>query len=71
MRHVDEVFDTNASVLTTYSYRDQKRFYPVKTRRDSRNIYPINLLEAINSSILFSNMALKSREALYATGSLI
>jgi len=71
MRHVDEVFDTNVSVLTTYSYRDQKRFYPVKTRRDSRNIYPVNLLDAINSSILFSNMTLKSREALYATASLI
>lgn len=66
-RHIDEVFGDNAVILTTYSYRDQKRFYPIVTKKDLRIIYPVNLLEGINSSIRFSNMALKSREALYAT----
>ena len=66
-RPVDEVFGENAVILTTYSYRDQKRFYPIITREDPRCIYPVNLLKGINSSIQFSNMALKSREAMYAS----
>lgn len=66
-RHIDEVFGDNAVILTTYSYRDQKRFYPIVTRKDPRIIYPVNLLKDINSTVHFSNMALKSREALYAT----
>ncbi|TGK27943.1 hypothetical protein EHQ12_00035 [Leptospira gomenensis] len=68
LRNLDEVFqDTKTVVLTTYSYRDQKRFYPIHTKKDARIAYPVDILEGINSDILFSSMGLKSREALYAT----
>ncbi len=66
IRHIDEVFGQNIVILTTYSYHDQKRFYPIITKKDNRLIYPVNLLSEINNSIRFSNMALKSRESLFA-----
>ncbi len=71
LRPVEEIFGDTVSILTTYSYRDQKRFFPIRTINDSRITYPINIIDKINSSLLFSNMALKSREALYATDKLI
>lgn len=67
LRHIDDVFGDSVKILTTYSYRDKKRFYPIRTLKDDRISYPVNLLDGINSSMQFSNMALKSREALYAT----
>ena len=71
LRPVDEIFKDTVSILTTYSYRDQKRFYPIRTINDNRITYPMNIIDKINSSLLFSSMALKSREALYATDKLI
>ena len=71
LRHIDDVFGDKVTILTTYSYRDKKRFYPIVTVNDSRISYSVNLLEGINSSMRFSNMALKSREALYAADKLI
>lgn len=68
LRNLEEVFhDVETVVLTTYSYRDQKRFYPIHTKKDKRITYPVDLLNGINSETLFSSMGLKSREALYAT----
>ncbi|TGK16284.1 hypothetical protein [Leptospira kmetyi] len=68
LRNLEEVFhDVETIVLTTYSYRDQKRFYPIHTKKDKRITYPVDLLNGINSETLFSSMGLKSREALYAT----
>lgn len=67
LRNLEEVFhDVETIVLTTYSYRDQKRFYPIHTKKDKRITYPVDLLNGINSETLFSSMGLKSREALYA-----
>lgn len=68
LRNLEEVFhDVETVVLTTYSYRDQKRFYPIHTKKDKRITYPVDLMNGINSETLFSSMVLKSREALYAT----
>ncbi|EJO69965.1 MULTISPECIES: hypothetical protein [Leptospira] len=68
LRNLEQVFqNVETVVLTTYSYRDQKRFYPIHTKRDNRITYPVDILSGINSEILFSSMSLKSREALYST----
>lgn len=68
LRNLEAVFyDVETIVLTTYSYRDQKRFYPIHTKKDKRITYPVNIIEGINSETLFSSMSLKSREGIYAT----
>ncbi len=66
-RAITEIFDQDIRVLTTYSYHDKKRFYPINTIHDSRIINPANIIEGINSTLHFSNMGLKSRESLYVT----
>lgn len=66
-RHIDDVFSSEINILTTYSYRHRKRFYPIKTLDDPRINYPVNLLDGLNSDLSFSNMSLKSREAIYTT----
>lgn len=66
LRNVSEVFGQSAAILTTYSYRNEKRFYPVKiSREDSRLVYPMDVIAPINSISKFSNMLLKAEEALY------
>lgn len=68
LRNLEQVFhDVETVILTTYSYRDQKRFYPIHTKKDKRITYPVDILSGMNSETLFSSMSLKSREALYAT----
>ncbi len=67
LRPISEIFDENINILTTYSYRDQKRFYPINTIQDNRIINPVNIIDGINSTLHFSNMGLKSRESLYVT----
>ena len=67
LRPISEIFDQDINILTTYSYRDQKRFYPINTIQDNRIINPVNIIDGINSSLHFSNMGLKSRESLYVT----
>ncbi len=65
-RNVDFVFGKDVAVLTSYSYRDMKRFYPVKiTKDDPRIVYPADVIAEINSSLKFSNISLKAEEALY------
>lgn len=67
LRNLEVVFqDVETIVLTTYSYRDQKRFYPIHTKDDPRITYPVDIFEGINSETLFSSMGLKSREAIYS-----
>lgn len=66
-RPISEIFGNDVSVLTTYSYRDQKRFYPIKSIEDDRISFPIDILEGINRSLHFSNLALRSHEAIYPT----
>ncbi|EPG75865.1 hypothetical protein LEP1GSC058_0471 [Leptospira fainei serovar Hurstbridge str. BUT 6] len=67
LRNVEEVFaDQELVILTTYSYRDQKRFYPVHTKIDPRISYPVNVLLGINSEDQFSSIGLKTKEALYS-----
>lgn len=66
-RPISEIFGSEIFVLTTYSYRDQKRFFPIKPMDDSRISYTIDLLDGINNSLQFSNLSLKSREALYSS----
>ena len=56
-------------MLTSYSYRSEKRFYPVIiSRNDPRLAYPADVISAINSSLKFSNMSLKAEEAMYKAG---
>jgi hypothetical protein len=65
-RNVDHVFGNDVAILTTYSYRDQKRFYPVKiSKDDARMVYPADVISEINSSLKFSNISLKAQEAIY------
>ncbi len=65
-RNVDNVFGDDVAILTTYSYRDQKRFYPVKISSDDpRMAYPADVISEINSSLKFSNILLKAQEANY------
>ncbi|NPV05837.1 MAG: hypothetical protein HPY67_14020 [Syntrophaceae bacterium] len=66
MRNVDHVFGRDVSILTSYSYRDQMRFYPVKvSRNDPRLTFMADVTSGINNSMQFSNMALKAQEAIY------
>ncbi len=66
LRNVDFVFGKEVAILTSYSYRDQKRFYPVKiTKDDPRMVYPADVIAEINSSLKFSNISLKAQEAIY------
>ncbi|MFA6033420.1 MAG: hypothetical protein WC889_11020, partial [Myxococcota bacterium] len=65
-RNVDHVFGDDVAILTSYSYRDQKRFYPVKiSKGDPRIVYPADVISEINSSLKFSNISLKAQEAIY------
>ncbi len=65
-RNVDHVFGQDVAILTSYSYRDQKRFYPVKiSKADPRIVYPADVISEINSSLKFSNISLKAQEAIY------
>ena len=66
LRNVDIIYGDEVGILTTYSYRDQKRFYPVKIEpNDPRMVYPADVISEINSSLKFSNISLKAQEALY------
>ena len=66
LRAVNDVFGKDVAILTSYSYRDEKRFYPVKiTQDDPRVVYPADLISAINSTLKFSNISLKAQEAIY------
>ena len=67
LRPVLEIFSLDTFIFTTYSYRDQKRFYPIVPFSHDRITYPIDILEGINNSLQFSNRVLKSRESLFAT----
>ncbi|MFH1531311.1 MAG: hypothetical protein ABIK09_11345 [Pseudomonadota bacterium] len=65
-RNVDHVFGDEIAMLTSYSYRDEKRFYPVKLREgDPRMAYPADVISEINSKLKFSNISLKGQEAIY------
>jgi hypothetical protein len=69
LRAVDAVFGQDVGILTSYSYRDQKRFYPVKIEvNDPRMVYPADVISEINSSLKFSNISLKAQEAIYIAG---
>lgn len=66
LRNVYHVFGEEIAILTSYSYRDEKRFYPVKiTKIDPRMAYPEDVISEINSSLKFSNISLKAQEAIY------
>ncbi|MBN2343319.1 MAG: hypothetical protein JXX29_17815 [Deltaproteobacteria bacterium] len=66
LRNVGSVFGDDVAILTSYSYRNEKRFYPVKiSREDSRLVYPVDVIAPVNSISKFSNMLLKAEEALY------
>ena len=65
-RNVDYVFGMDVAILTTYSYRDQKRFYPVIiSKNDPRIVYRADVISEINSSLKFSNISLKAQEMHY------
>ncbi|MBN2715259.1 MAG: hypothetical protein JXX14_05355 [Deltaproteobacteria bacterium] len=66
LRNAGDVFGTDVAILTSYSYRNEKRFYPVKiSREDERLVYPVDVIAPINSIARFSNMLLKAEEAIY------
>ncbi len=68
LRNVDFVFEDNVAILTSYSYKQEKRFYPVIiTRLDPRMVYPADVIAEINSTLKFSEISLKAEEALYKT----
>jgi hypothetical protein len=65
-RNVDFVFGEDVAILTSYSYRDMKRFFPVKINKsDYRMVYPADVIQEINSALKFSNISLKAQEAVY------
>jgi hypothetical protein len=65
-RNVDYVFGMDGAILTSYSYRDQKRFYPVIiSKNDPRLVFCADVISEINSSQKFSNISLKAQEMLY------
>lgn len=65
-RNVDYVFGMDVAILTSYSYRDQKRFYPVTiSKNDPRIVYCADVISEINSSQKFSNISLKAQEMRY------
>jgi len=65
-RNVDHVFGMDVAILTSYSYRDQKRFYPVIiSKNDPRVVFCADVISEINSSQKFSNISLKAQEMLY------
>ncbi|TGK04308.1 hypothetical protein EHQ53_03935 [Leptospira langatensis] len=67
LRNLDTVFEKEEVViLTTFSYLDQKRFYPIRTKEDPRISYPVNIMTDINGEDLFSTIGLRAREAFYA-----
>ena len=67
VRNLDIVFQNQEVViLTTYSYLDQKRFYPIHTKLDPRISYPIDVISDINGEDKFSAIGLKTKEAFYA-----
>nr|WP_246048481.1 hypothetical protein [Leptospira sarikeiensis] len=67
IRNLDAVFQNqDIVILTTYSYLDQKRFYPIQTKLDPRISYPTNVIVDINGEDKFSDIGLKTKEAFYA-----
>jgi hypothetical protein len=65
-RNVDFVFGMDVAILTSYSYRDQKRFYPViLSKNDPRIVCCADVISEINSSQKFSNISLKAQEMHY------
>lgn len=65
-RNVDYVFGMTAAILTSYSYRDRKRFYPVMILQDDpRVVCCADVISEINSLQKFSNISLKAQEMLY------
>ncbi len=65
-RNVDYVFGMDVAIFTSYSYRDQKRFYPVIiSKNDPRVVFCADVISEINSSQKFSNISLKAQEMLY------
>ncbi len=67
LRPVNEVFGKDVRVLTTYSYRNQKMFYPVSVHASCDECYPVDLSRGFNESN-FSPTKLKEREEAYANG---
>ncbi|TGK02510.1 hypothetical protein EHO58_17900 [Leptospira selangorensis] len=67
VRNLEAVFQNQEVViLTTYSYLDQKRFYPIHTKLDPRISYPTDVISDINGEDKFSGIGLKTKEAFYA-----
>ncbi|MCR1795472.1 MULTISPECIES: hypothetical protein [unclassified Leptospira] len=67
VRNLEVVFqDQEVVILTTYSYLDQKRFYPIHTKSDPRISYPTDVILELNSEDKFSGIGLKTKEAFYA-----
>lgn len=69
---VHQVFATDCRVLTTYSYRDLKRFFPVRIQPDAtapeadpRECFPTDLARAFNHHN-FSRNELRLREDAYS-----
>ena len=70
--NVHHVFADDCRVLTTYSYREQKRFYPVRVQpdptsanADPRECFPTDLARSFTNEN-FSRNELKLREDAYS-----
>ena len=50
LRTVCDVFRDRVRILTTYSYGDQKTFFPVKVRHDSRTCYPDDIAARLHGA---------------------
>jgi len=69
LRAVNEAFGKDVALLTSYSYRDEKRFYPVRiTQDDPRMVYPTDVISEVNSTLKFSNTSLRAQEMRYNAG---
>ncbi len=71
-REVYDVFQTDVSVVTTYSHQEQKRYYPVQTYpatpekpHDPRLSFPIDLSVGLKNDPTFANELMR-REHEYA-----
>ncbi|MEI8230194.1 MAG: hypothetical protein WCG83_03570 [Candidatus Peregrinibacteria bacterium] len=69
---IDEVFGLDVRILTTYSYKFEKRFYPIQVRpssdtgeEDPRLSYPVDIIQSLTSRTL-TRIELQRRENTFA-----
>lgn len=70
LRYADIVFGDNVKILTTYSYRDQKLFYPIRIYEDARLCLEEDVLDGMKEQASFNSVLLSINEATYCRNGL-